>query len=89
MNERKEETIIKECAERLKTGKLPPWKVEEEIETNYRIIPPGNFRIAALCRQRFIEVETGERFVFISVAAQVLAGEFNLALEIAREKLYS
>ncbi len=65
---KEEETIIKECAERLKTGKLPPWKVEEEVETNYGIICPQNFRIAALCRQRFIEAETGERFVFISVA---------------------
>lgn len=69
MSERKKEaTIIKECAERLKTGKLPPWKVEEEIEKNYRVTPPDNFKMAALCRQRFIEDETGERFISISVA---------------------
>jgi hydroxymethylglutaryl-CoA reductase len=37
---------------------------------------------------RIMGIQTAPEFV-ASVAAQVLAGEFNLALEISREKLYS
>jgi len=37
---------------------------------------------------RFMGVRTAKNFA-ASLAAQVLAGEFNLALEISREKLYS
>lgn len=64
----KEKTVIKECVEKLKTGKLPPWKVEEELDANHGIIPPDNFRTAALCRQRFIEEETGEKFRYICIS---------------------
>jgi len=44
------------------TEKLPPWKVEDEITAGFGIIPPDNYRVAALCRQKFIEEETGEKF---------------------------
>ncbi|MDH5743381.1 MAG: hypothetical protein OEZ52_07545, partial [Candidatus Aminicenantes bacterium] len=37
---------------------------------------------------RIMGIKTAKEFA-ASVAAQVLAGEFNLALEISREKLYS
>jgi hypothetical protein len=37
---------------------------------------------------RIMGIQTAKEFA-ASVAAQVLAGEFNLALEISREKLYS
>ncbi len=66
--EAKENALIRECVEKLKTGKLPPWKVEEELEANCGIIPPDNFRAAALCRQKFIEEETGEKFRYICVS---------------------
>lgn len=64
----RENALVRECVEKLKTGKLPPWKVEEELEANYGIIPPDNFRAAALCRQRFIEEKTGEKFRYICVS---------------------
>jgi hypothetical protein len=61
----KPKSIIKECVDRLKSGKLPPWKVEDEIETAHGIQPPENFKNAALCRQQFIEDVTGESFNYI------------------------
>lgn len=64
----KSKSLIKECMERLKAGKLPPWKVEDEIETNRGIRPPENFKKAALCRQQFIEDVTGERFKYIGLS---------------------
>lgn len=66
----KEEIIIRECVEELKRGKLSPWKVEDEIMTNYGINPPDNYSLAALCRQIYIEEETGEEFQFISVSGK-------------------
>ncbi len=66
----KEKVIIKDCVEKLKRGKLPPWKVEEELEANHGIIPPDNFRTAALCRQRYIEEKTGKKFRYIEVSEQ-------------------
>ncbi|MFB0566809.1 MAG: hypothetical protein ACETWK_14160 [Candidatus Aminicenantaceae bacterium] len=67
-NSYKEKIAIQECVEQLKLGKLPPWKVEEEIATNIGILPPDNYSIAALCRQKFIEKETGEKFEFIRIS---------------------
>jgi hypothetical protein len=67
MQKAEEGTVIQECVNRLKTGELAPWKGEEEIAETYGIPLPDNFRTAALCRQRFIEDETGERFSFITV----------------------
>lgn len=63
----RKETIIQECIERLQTGKLLPWKIEEELISGFGIIPPDNYGIAALCRQRYIEGETGEEFKFITI----------------------
>jgi hypothetical protein len=65
-----EEKIIQECIAKLKSGKLAPWKVEEEIQKEYEIPSPNNFKIAGACRQKFIEEETGEKFVFISISPQ-------------------
>lgn len=66
--ESKPKGLIKGCVDGLKAGKLPPWKVEDEIETNHGIIPPENFKNAALCRQKFIEDVTGERFRHIRLS---------------------
>jgi hypothetical protein len=55
------------CVAKLKDGNLAPWKVEEELETNFGVIPPQNFMEAAQCRRRFIEEVTGEPFRFIQV----------------------
>ena len=62
---RKEKEIVKECAGSLVADKLPPWKVEQEIEERHRIPPPRNFLLAALSRRMFIEEKTGESFKFI------------------------
>ncbi len=62
-----EKQIIKECAARLVGGELPPWKVEQEIAERYRVVPPENFRLAALSRRKFVENTTGEMFAFISL----------------------
>ncbi len=34
----KENALIKGCVKKLKTGKLPPWKEEEELEVYHRVI---------------------------------------------------
>ena len=36
--ESKPKGLIKACVDGLKAGKLPPWKVEDEIETNHGVI---------------------------------------------------
>ena len=77
--EEKENVPIRECVEKLKTGKLPPWKVEEEIETHYGIAPPDNFRTASLCRQRFIEEETDEKFRYICVSEKPYKVRYEFA----------
>lgn len=46
-----EEKIIQECVAKLKRGKLAPWKVEQEIQREYEIPSPDNFKIAATCRK--------------------------------------
>jgi len=61
----REKILIKECVDQLKAGMLPPWKVEEEMEEKFGIIPPDNFRTAALARQKFIEEGTGKKFRYI------------------------
>jgi hypothetical protein len=63
-----EEKIIQECLAKLRKGKIAPWKLEEEIQTEYEIPLPNNFMTAAACRQKYIEEETGEKFTFISVS---------------------
>ncbi|MFZ2053706.1 MAG: hypothetical protein WAU81_05860 [Candidatus Aminicenantales bacterium] len=60
-----EKEIINDCAGRMITGELAPWKVEQEIAEHYGVAPPENFRPAALSRREFIERTTGERFAFI------------------------
>jgi hypothetical protein len=71
-----EDRSIRACIERLKKGELAPWKVEEELVTTYGIELPANFRIAALCRQRFIEEITGQDFRYIFVPEQPYKAQF-------------
>ena len=63
-----EERIFQESVEKLISGFIPPWKVEEEIATSGEIDPPKQFRLAALARQRFLELVTGEKFQSICVS---------------------
>lgn len=53
---------VNKCLELLLSGQLPPWKIEDEIVSTVGFIPPGNFKVAALCRQKFIEETAGEQF---------------------------
>ncbi len=62
-----ESRIIRESAQRLREGQLAPWKVEDDLESSYGMETPAHFRIAALCRQHFIQEITGERFRHIHV----------------------
>jgi hypothetical protein len=62
-----EEKIIQGCAEKLRAGTVPSWKIEDEIVTYEGVEPPAQFRLAALARQRFLEGETGERFQYIHI----------------------
>jgi len=62
-----EERIFQESVEKLISGFIPPWKVEEEIAASSELDPPKQFRLAALARQRFLEVITGEKFQSICV----------------------
>ena len=97
MKERRKEVedrSIRACIERLKKGKLAPWKVEEALVTTYNIevgvVSSREGLVSPVGREamRIMGIRTAKDFA-ASVAAQVLAGEFNLALEISREKLYS
>ncbi len=63
-----EERIVQENAEKLISGVLSPWKVEEEIATSTEIDPPQQFRLAALARRGFLETATGEKFQSICVS---------------------
>ena len=58
---------IQECVQKLREGQLAPWKVEEELATTHGIETPESFRIAAICRQLFIETITGEKFHHIFI----------------------
>lgn len=57
-----------ECVELLKSGKLPPWRVEDELVSTYQLLPPDNFMLAARCRRKFIEEITGEKFSWIRIS---------------------
>ena len=59
--------IVQECIERLREGQLAPWKLEDDLKSTYGLEVPTNFKIAALCRQHFIEAVTGENFRYICV----------------------
>jgi len=62
-----EERIFQESVEKLISGFIPPWKVEEEIVLSGEIDIPKQFRLAALARQRYLELVTGEKFQYICV----------------------
>jgi hypothetical protein len=57
-----------ECVELLISGKLPPWRLEDELISTYHIVPPGNFVLAAQSRREFIEEITGEKFNHIHIS---------------------
>jgi hypothetical protein len=56
------------CIDFLLTGKLPPWRVEDELIATYHINSPDNFALAAECRREFIARITGEKFSHIPVS---------------------
>ncbi len=60
-------SIIKQIVTKLKDENLAPWKVEEELGNVYGIEPGQMYTMAALCRQRFVEDLTGEKFRYIIV----------------------
>lgn len=68
INQKKEHRVIRECIKELKAGKLPPWKLENELLSKYGVNEPENFRTAAICRQRFIEEKTEEKFKYITIS---------------------
>jgi hypothetical protein len=57
-----------ECVELLISGKIPPWRVEDELISTYHIGLPNNFILAAQCRREFIAKITGERFSQIPIS---------------------
>ena len=57
-----------ECVKLLLSGKLPPWRLEDELTSSYQIVPPGNFMLAAQSRREFIEEITGEKFAQIRIS---------------------
>ncbi|MFC2160937.1 hypothetical protein ACFLRX_04720 [Acidobacteriota bacterium] len=62
-----EDRVFQESVEKLIHGFIPPWKVEEEIAASGKLDSPKQFRLAALARQRFLELVTGEKFHSIRV----------------------
>jgi len=66
-NIEKEHPSILQCVRELKKGQIPPWKAEENLAEKYGITQPLNFKAGALCRQRYIEEVTGEKFCFIQI----------------------
>jgi hypothetical protein len=64
----REQKAVHDCVAHLKSGKLPPWRVEDELVTEYKIAPPENFKLAALSRRIFIEETTGEKFSHIQIS---------------------
>ena len=63
----RDEEIIHRCVDALTAGRLPPWKVEEEVE-RLGVTPPHHYLLAALSRRRFIEAQTGEPFQSIRLS---------------------
>lgn len=59
-----------ECVDLLLAGKLPPWRLEDELASVYHIGLPDNFMLAAQCRREFIEKITGESFSQIQIAEE-------------------
>jgi len=57
-----------ECVELLVSGKIPPWRVEDELVSTYQIGPPENFALAAESRREFIRKVTGETFSQIPIS---------------------
>lgn len=81
-----------ECVDRLVSGKLPPWRVEDELLSTYQIDPPDNFVLAAESRREYIAKVTGETFSQIPIAdkpykIRYFCSEENLTFELdARDR---
>lgn len=74
-----ESQIIQECVQKLRESQLAPWKVEDDINSSYGVGIPANFRIAALCRQHFVEAITGESFRYIAVPDKPFKERYHCA----------
>jgi hydroxymethylglutaryl-CoA reductase len=79
--------IVQSCVQRLEEGQLAPWKVEDDLLSTFGMEVPKNFRMAALCRQHFIQTITGEQFRHISVPEKPYKERYqcvkdNLTLEL-------
>jgi hypothetical protein len=76
-----------ELVDSLKSGRLPPWRVEDELVSEYGFAPPDNFKVAAQIRRKFIEETTGERFSQIQISekpykVRYMCRSDNLTLEL-------
>jgi hydroxymethylglutaryl-CoA reductase len=72
----------------IKNGELFYRVVLPNVEVGVFSTREGIISPSAREAMRIMGIRTAEEFA-ASIAAQVLAGEFNLALEISRERLYS
>ncbi len=78
---------INECVDSLKSARLPPWRVEDELVSAYGFAPPDNFKVAALIRRKFIEETTGAKFSQIRISEKPYKVRYhcnsdNLTLEL-------
>lgn len=79
--------VVQSCTERLREGHLAPWKVEDDLLSTYGMEMPQNFRVAVLCRRRFLEGITGAHFHHIGIPERpfkerFLCEEEDLVLEL-------
>jgi hypothetical protein len=65
---KKHQRAKSECVELLLSGKVPPWRLEDELISSYNVVPPDNFVLAAESRRKFIEEVTGEKFSQIPIS---------------------
>lgn len=63
----KNHSHLSACLEGLKQGSLPPWKLEDELETKHGLKSPENFLEAARLRRQFIQEATGVSFSYIRI----------------------
>jgi hypothetical protein len=73
--------IVQDCIRRLKDHHLAPWKVEDDLRLTYGLEIPANFRVAAICRQQWIEAVTGERFLYIGIPKKPYKERYHCAID--------
>ncbi len=59
--------LIEELADKIKTGKVQPWKAESVLLEEYDVRAPEHFQIAALSRRKCIEELTGQKFNYLEL----------------------